>query len=120
MVTVYNALSGRVVRMRVIADYFCQLNVTKAAKDNFKRTIREGRVLVGELKLSIRSGHVLMGSFVTRIETFLIACEETVLAVGMEVLDEYCEIQEIMDDFRLERGLILMFCTGELSDLMFS
>ena len=92
---IIDALSGRVSRIVVISRYFCKLDITGAAKDNFKRTIREGRQLVRDLKLNF----VLTPVVKDRIENFMVACEETLMAAGLEVLDEYCEIEEILEEF---------------------
>ena len=100
--------------MRVIAAYFKNLNVTSAARENFNRTIIEGLYLVEDCKFTPKDPNL-----VGRIETFLIACEETIWAVGLEVEQEYCEIEEIMDDFRLDRRLIMSFLNGDLSEELF-
>jgi len=116
MNTVIYALSSRVTQMRVISDYFCQLDITGAAKDNFKRTIREGRILVRDLKLNFVQNSIV----IDRIENFLVACEETLIAAGLEVLEEYCEIEEILEEFRDYRFLTMRLLSGKLNDLLFS
>ena len=104
MTTIIQELSRVTNRMKLISDYFNQFDITNAARDNFKRMIKEGKILVRDLKLNFEKSNQL----IDRIENFLIGCEETLYAVGLEVTAEYCEIEEDLENFKRMRLLILL------------
>lgn len=98
--------------MKKLQKFFCNLKITNAAKENFIAVIREGDKLVQ----AFVNGSVQR----ERLEIYLVWCEEVVLAAGVELKREYCEIIEILDDFRYERMLLMKFYDGELKDEMFT
>ena len=105
MTTIILELSRVTNRMLIISDYFSQFDITNAAKDNFKRMIKQGKILVRDLKLNFEKSTQL----IERIENFLIGCEETLYAVGLEVTAEYCEIEEDLESFKRMRLLIMLY-----------
>ena len=102
-------------RMVHISRYFRFYNITKFARQNFVQTISQGMQLNNDLKNVAKFGKEV----IARIENYLIACEETILAAGIEVSTEYCEVVEILEDFRDERLLIMRFLNGGLDNRSF-
>jgi hypothetical protein len=105
MTTIIQELSRVTNRMLIISDYFNRFDITNAARENFKQMIKQGKVLVRDLKLNLEKST----QFIDRIENFLIGCEETLYAVGLEITAEYCEIEEDLESFRRMRLLIMLY-----------
>lgn len=95
-----------------VSMYFCNLKITQSAKGNFERVIAEGRTLVGELN----SLEWANDFYKSKIENFMIACEQAIYTVGLEDPHEYCEIIEILDDFRDERLLLMHYINKKTND----
>ena len=110
---VLTVLKQRNHRMEKLQFYFCRQKVTEAAKNNFRLVIKTGKGLLKALKIrAIREAKI-------EIESYLIACEEAILAVAIEIRSEFCDIVELLDDFRDERLLLMKFVDGELDEEMF-
>jgi len=99
--------------MKALRFYFCRRTVTKAAKENFNGVIRSGVRLLKNLKNSKNA------DLQNEVENYLVACEESIVAVGIELRSEFCEIMEILDEFRSERLLVMKYVNGELNEEMF-
>lgn len=112
MIRVLKQVGARTDRMKKLHQFFCRLEITEAAKENFRSVIAEGE--------EIKQALVIDSVTREKLEGFLVWCEEVILAAGIEVRREYCEVIEILDDFRYERVLLMKFFDGGLTDEMFT
>jgi hypothetical protein len=115
MQIIKNQLKVTINRMVHISRYFLGCNITPTSSENFTRVIKEGLELNNYLKRLT----VFEEEIKRRIENYLIACEETIFAAGMELENDYCEVREVLEDFRDERLLVMRFLNGNLDDSMF-
>jgi hypothetical protein len=102
MQIIKNQLKVTINRMVHISRYFLGCNITPTSSENFTRVIKEGLELNNYLKRLT----VFEEEIKRRIENYLIACD-------------YCEVREVLEDFRDERLLVMRFLNGNLDDSMF-
>lgn len=120
MRTVKLHLKKRTNQFRCISSYYSSLSqITKSARNNFPPIIKEGLALNKEL-IPLTEITQIDEGLRTRIENYLVATEEAVYAVGIELEDDTSEMIAVLEDLKNMRLLILLYIDGILEDSRFS
>ena len=95
-----------------VSRYFLQkqvawnINLSTSINEHFAGVIGEGHQLrdcISKFKKVIR----LTEDFKKRIELYLESCERAIIVLGEEVLNEFCELMNVLEYLQYHRALVI-------------
>lgn len=104
--------------VRIYSFYKRNSYLSKSAKNNFPEIVKDGKLLVKEISLLKDSSEIQL-PLRNRIENYLIATEEAIYAVGIELESDTSELLAVLDDFKNMRLLLLLYVDGVINDSNF-
>jgi hypothetical protein len=93
----------------------CDVRIGLRVREKLSGIVKEGLQIIDCMNHST----FIIDAMKTRIQNYYILCYDAILRASMEAPSEYCELQEVLQDFKDQQLLINELIKGNLENKLF-